>query len=260
MRTVVRDLLRQSVRARPSASVTKSCTPSVTSGSSAPSATAILLVALRITSRTTSTACSSVRCSRTRVTTSSGTADGVQMIASVRARAALVAAGQVALLVVVDGVERRLVGARRDRRHRAPGLAQPAVVLTGAAQPHQLGGRRVEGGVPRDGPHELVDHAPEVADRDPAGRGPLRGPEQLVEDGVEPRRDVADPDHLDDGDLVLARRLGERLRAARRPLPRRRCGTAPRRPGPPAPRAARHGPRTGGPTTTNPNVEAASGA
>ena len=89
--------------------------------------------------------------------------------------------GEVALLVVVHGVEHRLVGARLDRRHRTPGLAQPAVVLTSPAQPNQLGGRRVEGGVPRDGAHELVDHAPEVADRDPAGSGPLRGPEQLVE-------------------------------------------------------------------------------
>ena len=82
--------------------------------------------------------------------TSAGTAYGVQIIASVRASAALVGVGQVAVGVAVDGVEGRLVGAGVERRDRAAGLAQPAVVLARAAEPDQLGGHRVERVEPRD--------------------------------------------------------------------------------------------------------------
>src|SRR3954454_6391669 len=78
----------------PSASVLNISTPSVTVAASAPSATAILLAALRATSSTTSTTCSGARWSCASSTTRSGTAYGVQIIVSVRASAAFVAGGR----------------------------------------------------------------------------------------------------------------------------------------------------------------------
>ena len=145
--------------------VVNSCTPSVTSGASARSATAILLAALRATSRTTSTAWASVRCRRTSATTASGIAvrrpdhrvdQGERGLGGVR---------QVARRVVVDGLELGVARTLGDRLLGASRRAEPAVVLPGAAQAHQLGQRRVETAEARHRGHEGLDGCPDAGHR-----------------------------------------------------------------------------------------------
>ncbi len=125
---------------------------------------------------------------------------GVHTMASVKASAAFWEAGEIAVLEVVDGGERVLVGPGHQGRAASQGGTDPALVLAGASQADQLGGHRVHGIELGNRTGEQVEGAPQPAGRMPVGgwsgrsdrSGGGEGIEQDVQGGVGPGQEVHD--------------------------------------------------------------------
>ena len=204
---------------RPSASVTKSCTPSVTSGCVGAQRDRDLVgrVADHVEDDLDGLRVGEVLADPGHDVVGDGRRGPDDRVREGQGGLGRLAGGRSP--VVVDRRERRLVGARRDRRDRPPGLAEPAVVLHGprATAPARWSSGRGRACRATARMNSSITPQTSRTGYPPRDVRPVDGPNSWSRTAraVARRRH---PDHLDDGELVLAGRVGER-----RPAARRRC-------------------------------------